>query len=185
MIDLARVQSGHRRFIQRHRQAVSLELEIAKVQALRQAQSNPGFTPRSPRGLATAPKETEFMALLRFYARADLLVSLPGARPLPGESPRYVGRFRVAGEPNKGGAKYPALREAFECDSDSDTGRRLVKLTRRDASLWCADAETARECGVEFVRIEFSEAEGAWTPAARVAAPAPSLAKVIEKKAAE
>ncbi len=55
MIDLARVQAGHRRFLQRHRQAVSLELEIAKVQALRQAQSNPGFTPRTG-GLQKATK---------------------------------------------------------------------------------------------------------------------------------
>ncbi len=119
------------------------------------------------------------MALLRFYARADLLVYVPGARPGQGESPRYVGRGFVRGEPNKGGAQYPALKEAFECDEDSDAARRLVKLTRRDGSLWPADATTAAACGVEFTPVEFRD--GAWL--AKSAAPAPALARVTEKKA--
>jgi hypothetical protein len=128
------------------------------------------------------------MAQLRFYARADLLVSVPGARPMPGESPRYVGRGRIPGEPNKGGALYPAHKEAFACDPDSDTGRRLVKLMRRDASLWCADAETARECGVEFVALSFDEKASAWIPAATapaVSAPAPKASAKSAEKAAE
>lgn len=119
---------------------------------------------------------------LRFYARADLLVSVPGARPMQGESPRYVGRTRIPGEPNKGGASYPAQRDAFECDSDSDAGRRLAKLIRRDSSLWAADEATARECGVEFVRVEFDTEQSAWLPA-KPAAPARAPAAKAEKTA--
>lgn len=92
------------------------------------------------------------MAKLRFLARDDgpngpMLVTVPGARPQDGQPPRYVGRRlqMVEGRP-----AYVATREPFECDSDTDVGRRLVKLVRRENSLVPADAETARECGVAF-----------------------------------
>jgi hypothetical protein len=47
VIDLRRVQEGHRRFLRRHEQALHIETEIARAAARREVQTNPGFTPRS------------------------------------------------------------------------------------------------------------------------------------------
>src|SRR5688572_8707692 len=84
---------------------------------------------------------------LRFYAKDDQLVSVPGAQPAMGQPPRYVGRKL---EVKDGVPGYPGTGEAFECDEDSATGRRLVKLVRRENSLTPADAYTAAACGLEF-----------------------------------
>jgi hypothetical protein len=89
---------------------------------------------------------------LRFYAREDLPVRYPGHIPRTGSPDNYIGREFAP--------PYRAKREAFECDSESECGRRLMKLTRRDGSLWPADEETAKACGVEFQDVEFNE--GKW-----------------------
>lgn len=109
---------------------------------------------------------------LRFYAREDQLVPLPGHRPLVGQAASYVGRkFDAA---TRG---YPATPAPFECDSDSDEGRRLIKMTRRDACLWPADLETADVCGVAFVAVEVRDGVAVprvSTPARRAERPAAS-----------
>lgn len=113
---------------------------------------------------------------LRFYAKGDLLVSVPGQTILrrnadtgaAGSPVKYVGRVHVPAKLRKGPgdsvivdepASNPARSEAYECDSDTERGRRLMKLTRRDGSLWPADEATAAACGVPFVATEFSDGE--------------------------
>ena len=105
---------------------------------------------------------------LKFYARGDLLVTLPGFAPIGGQPLLRVGRDFVRGvyvqdDPTKSTpASYPATKEPFTVDSDSAPGRRLKKLIARDESLWAADKETAAECGVPFVELEFKD--GSWVP---------------------
>lgn len=94
------------------------------------------------------------MAKLRFFAKDDLLVNVPGAQPGTGAPPRYVGRTLVIGDDKVPG--YPSTGEAFECDSESFTGRELMRRMRADvadgygAPLTPADKATADACGVEF-----------------------------------
>lgn len=112
---------------------------------------------------------------LKFFAKKDLLVTLPqqvilrgnadtGARGAP---VRYVGREHITAVLEKRGselavveaARNPAVPEAFECEADSDMGRRLVKIVRRDQCLWPADLETAEACGIKFVETKFVDGE--------------------------
>lgn len=90
-------------------------------------------------------------------------MTVPNSRPTQGQAPRYVGRKH---DPN-GPTPFPAVDEPFCCDSDSDAGRRLMKLAKRDSSLFAADEATAKACGIGFVAIEFKD--GAWTEKAPVA----------------
>lgn len=113
------------------------------------------------------------MARLRFYARGDKLVSYPGIQTPNGESARYIGREFVRAKDGKP-ASNPATEEAFECDSASPAGQRLARLMRLDAldpPLYCADAETAAECGAVFVKVSF--ADGAWSEDVSPVSPAP------------
>jgi len=112
------------------------------------------------------------LAKLRFYARDDLLVSVPGARPLKGQAPQYVGRKFIPGDGKAAGAQHPASDTPFESDSDTDEGRRLVQLTSRDAALWPADKATADACGLEFVAVEVKDGV---TVRAASASPAPRV----------
>lgn len=90
---------------------------------------------------------------LSFFAKDDQLVTIPGAQPATGQAPRYVGRKL---ELRDGAPHYPATTEAFECDSESDVGRRLVERVRNDvndgygAPLTPADKATADACGLDF-----------------------------------
>jgi hypothetical protein len=94
---------------------------------------------------------------LKFNAREDQLVREPGiGRGSPGAPASYVGRTFDA--KTRG---YPAIEDAVEVDSDSDRGRRLAELCRRDGSLWPANRETAEFCGVEFVEVAFKD--GVWS----------------------
>lgn len=92
-------------------------------------------------------------AKLRFYAKDDRLVSIPGARPGTGAPPRYVGRKLVV---TPDGPTYPSTGEAFECDAESDAGKELVLRVRNEvrdgygAPLTPADKLTAEACGLEF-----------------------------------
>jgi hypothetical protein len=122
--------------------------------------------------------------ILKFYACEDTLVSVPGPRAV-GQPPRYVGRTfspAKAGKP----AAHPADQEPYEVDSDTDEGRRMKLVCRRDGALYPADAETAKACCVEFVTPTFRD--GAWStsdaaPAAAPAAPPKGPPKKPEKPA--
>lgn len=94
---------------------------------------------------------------LKFHARGDLLVTVPGFAPVVGQPLPRVGRDWASRE-----AIPPATKEPFVVDSDTAEGRRLKKLIQRDGSLWAADKATADECGVTFVELELKD--GAWTP---------------------
>lgn len=97
---------------------------------------------------------------LKFYARGDLLVTKPGFVPkyTGGDVPRYVGRKFVARNGNTP-AHNIATKEPAEFDSESEAGRRLMLLCRRDSSLWPADQATADACGVKFVPVDFKDGE--------------------------
>jgi len=111
---------------------------------------------------------------LRFYARGDALVTVPGVQPQIGQSLPRVGRTNVHTPAEvldeyhaKAGVKPgflvpPATRDAYEVDSESPAGQRLKKLIRREPCLWAADAETADECGVPFVDLKF--VNDSWVP---------------------
>lgn len=91
---------------------------------------------------------------LAFFAKADLLVPIPGALRFIEQPDRYVGRVysptAVDGKPG-----YPATEEPFACDSASEEGMRLAQLTRRDGDLIPADQQTADFCGLPFVPHRF------------------------------
>jgi len=94
--------------------------------------------------------------MLKFYAKDDLLVSVPFQRPFIGQLPRYVGRTQFEG------GRLPAVEEPFKADSHTRMGMRLVKLCRR-GSLWPADKQTAAHCRVPFTSVSF--ADGVWAKA--------------------
>lgn len=103
--------------------------------------------------------------ILRFHARADLLVNDP-ARAMADKQPIHrVGRKFIAAKEGQL-ASYPALEAPHEVDSESRAGQRLVKLCRRDASLWPADEATAAFCDVPFVPVELRDGEWVEKPAA-------------------
>lgn len=92
---------------------------------------------------------------LRFYARDNLLVFVPGhARPAGGGSrPKYVGRTNDQawqGTP-KG---RPASKEPYEVDSTDPSATRLCRIAATDCALWPADEATAKACGIKFVPVE-------------------------------
>jgi hypothetical protein len=109
---------------------------------------------------------------LRFYARDDQLVPMPGVSPGVGQLPMYVGR-RFDAETSS----WPAVETAVEFDSDTSAGLRLIELTRRDGALWPADEQTAALCATQFTKVQFKA--GVFTVAM-----APAVAErrtVIEK----
>ncbi len=95
--------------------------------------------------------------MIKFYAKGAELVKVPGATPLPKQPDLYVGRYY---DPSK--RSYPAIKEGYEVEEDSDAGRRLIRLARIDNSLYAADEHTARVCGIEYVDVEFKD--GAFLP---------------------
>lgn len=88
--------------------------------------------------------------MLKFYAKSNQLVRVPGAQPRPGQPDMYVGR--VFDKETRG---YPASKLGYEVDENGDQGRRLMRLVRLDKCLWCANIETASVCGVDYVPVEF------------------------------
>ena len=96
------------------------------------------------------------MTTLKFYARDDLLVLIPGSIAVPRNGNRYVGREWI-----KESRAYPATETGYTCDSKSPEGRRLIRLIKRDSSLFAANKETAELCGVEYIPVQFNA--GAWT----------------------
>lgn len=113
--------------------------------------------------------------ILKFYAKADALQRVPSFHPAVGQHDRYVGREH---DPKRPGA-FPATREPFACDSESEDGRRLKHLLFRDGDLWAADQATADHCQVPFVPVEFDDGE--WVPA-KPRAPEPQATKTKANK---
>lgn len=104
---------------------------------------------------------------LKFCAKDPHLVTQPsydasGIRmPLvQGQTMRYVNRAL-----DRESRQFRAQPEPFEVEVESPVGRRLVKLARRDGSLWPFDAETAAACGLSFVPVEHNGT--GWQPVAR------------------
>ncbi len=100
--------------------------------------------------------------MIKFYAKSNLLVKVPGSMAGPGQAELYVGRVF---DPESRG--YPASRDGYEVDENSSSGQRLIRLTRIDDSLWPADEHTASVCGVQYVPVEFKDgyfAEAKKTP---------------------
>lgn len=99
---------------------------------------------------------------------------------MKGQAPQYVGRKFIPGDGKTTGAQHPAVESAYETESETDEGRRLIQLTSRDAALWPADKETAAACGVEFVAVEVKDGV-----AVRASAPTPRASASRAQKDAE
>jgi hypothetical protein len=119
---------------------------------------------------------------LRFFAKDDAMVPVPGVPRVAGQPKQYVGRrlVRAEGKP----PSYPATEEAFEIDSDTDDGRQLVRRVRTETErhdaqpLWPADKATAEACGVPFVAVTVKD--GIAIPAGN---PAPQRAPKVKDEA--
>ncbi|HTJ17826.1 MAG TPA: hypothetical protein VL494_13695 [Steroidobacteraceae bacterium] len=106
---------------------------------------------------------------LKFYAREDALVREAGVHPRIGEATRYYGRsFDTA---TRG---YPADKEPFVVESDTEDGDKCAKQCRQKRALWAADEKTAAAIGVPFVPVE-------WKDGAVVAKAAPKKAEASGK----
>jgi len=99
---------------------------------------------------------------LSFLAKSSLLVAVPGTAQYAGQLARYVGR-----EWEDTRHAYVASKEPYKVDSDSDDGRRLSKLMRRESSLLPGDQATAEYFGLPFVQHQ--NVEGEWVPSAPIA----------------
>lgn len=98
--------------------------------------------------------------ILKFLAKDDLLVPVPGTSQFAGQVARYVGR-----EWSDAIHGFPAVAEPYCVEEDSEDGRRLLKLARRDRCLLPADPETATRLGVPFVKLTLES--GAMVPAGK------------------
>ena len=105
--------------------------------------------------------------VLRFLARRDGHVRYPGPS-YQGQVDRHIAQTfdsaLLVSHPDTAG--YRIDDTPFECPSDSDLGRRLVTLVRREASLIPADSPTATACGTEFVEHEFVDGVVGFKPKA-------------------
>ena len=83
--------------------------------------------------------------------REDLLVREAGIGPVIGEAARYYGRTF---DPATRG--YPASKEPFEVELDSEDGLKCAKQCRKGA-LFAADKSTAEAIGVDLIDTEFRD----------------------------
>jgi hypothetical protein len=120
------------------------------------------------------------MEKLRFYARGNLLVNVPGLHhPSKGGTiAQYVNR-KMETKPGEG-FLFPAQKGAFEIPVDSREARRLAKRMRREHCLWPADKATAEACRVPFVSVEL--VDGEWVPKETEQAKAKADAKSLADK---
>lgn len=96
--------------------------------------------------------------ILRFFAREDILATVPDSPIALGQHIPRVGRSFLKGE-------MPATKEPHEVDT-SNVSMATVEAYKRMArfeDIWCADAETAAFCGVQFLNLSFKD--GAYTRA--------------------
>ena len=88
--------------------------------------------------------------MLKFFARDDALVREAGVHPQIGQASRYYGRtFDSA---SRG---YPATREGFEVQEDSEDAQKCAKQLRK--GMLFASKETCAALGVPFVDFEFKD----------------------------
>lgn len=104
--------------------------------------------------------------MLKFVARADLLVRVPFAVQFVGQAANYVNRSRRS-LPD-GSWAYPADAEPYEVSAGSKEADRLILLAMRDEALWPFDEQTAEACGTKFIAVECIEGE--WVPVAKAPA---------------
>jgi hypothetical protein len=97
---------------------------------------------------------------LKFVAKDDQMVMVPGTAQFAGQIARFVNRECVVGKDET--VSWPALAEPHEVDSDSKDGSRLAKIARRDGALLPYDKQTADAIGVPFVALKFTA--GVWAP---------------------
>lgn len=144
MIDLRRVQQGHRRFLNRFHSALALELEAAKQRGEREAERNPGFTPRSGSdGLAASTKAK--VVRIRRGAVVILSNAKPHAAPIDKGSKAHTitakngpylhfrgsrGWARKKSVNHPGNKPYRFLRRATE-SAAQQFGRRMRLVMRR------------------------------------------------------
>lgn len=100
---------------------------------------------------------------LAFYARQGHVVHYPGVK-VAGSMPMYVGRknAKIKEGDKVVGFSHPAVETPVEVDANSKIGARFLKICRRapqDLPLWPADEQTARACGVPFVKVELVDGE--------------------------
>lgn len=93
--------------------------------------------------------------ILKFCPKDDQMVAVPGTAQYAGQVARFVGR-----EWSESIHGFPAASEPYECDSETDECRRLLKIARRDGALLPADQATADAIGVPFAPLKFKG--GAW-----------------------
>jgi len=87
---------------------------------------------------------------LRFFARSNLLVTVPDLKI----GVRYVGR---TWDKELGG--WRADSAPYLADPESEAGKRLADLCRKEKSLWAADQYTATRCRVPFVKTQHVDGE--------------------------
>jgi len=101
---------------------------------------------------------------LKFCAKNDLLVPVPGTTQYAGQTARFVNReTSVSVVDGQEVVSWPAVETPFEVEQNSDDGRRLSKIATRDGDLLPYDKATAEALGIGFAPIKFSS--GAWVPA--------------------
>jgi len=97
---------------------------------------------------------------LRFYAKADLLVSYPGAMLQPGYPSKYVGRKLKTTD---AGNAYVAVQEPTCFEAGTPEAERIKHILKEvPTPLWAADPATAKECGIVWQQLEFQDGE--WCP---------------------
>lgn len=99
---------------------------------------------------------------LSFYAKGRNLVAANTITG-PNQIRKYAGRTRRSEKiqdprnPQNTVTRYSyvATQEPFTVDKNTDLGRKLMRAVRREGSLWPADQETAKACGVSFKQVLF------------------------------
>jgi len=105
------------------------------------------------------------LATLRFYARHDHRVWYPGLKIPNGQAPVYLGRSFTPAKDGKPSAS-PATKDPIECQSGDVVATRIIRLMtvdRQDPPFFCADEQTAAECGFPFIKAKF--VDGVWVEA--------------------
>ncbi len=90
--------------------------------------------------------------ILRFFAREDILATVPDAPIALGQHIPRVGRTFVNGT-------MPATKEPHDVDTDK-VSMQVVEAYKRMArfeDIWCADEATAAMCGVQVLNLIFKD----------------------------
>lgn len=98
---------------------------------------------------------------LKFYARTGLFYD-PTRPQRQGQMGHYIGREMkmVDGQPT-----WPAMKKPYEvrlnlAEADHLRASRRIPKHVRNGTLWPADAETAKHCGVPLVDVKHED--GGW-----------------------